>query len=591
VPFAPGELIYLFARDITDRRQLEEERSRHLAVERERAARLRQLAMASIAMNSTVAIEEILQVVTEEARRMLDAERATGCLAVDNNWSKVHRAVSQAEDVASGLDFENSDLEASLRVFAGPLRRSIAELCVDPHWSSAARSPQNPAGVRNCICAPLTGRQGGNMGYLALCDRRDGDFSPEDESLLVQLAQMASLAVTNALYFEAREANRIKDEFLATLSHELRTPLTAILGWTWLLRSGNTDPSGSGEALEIIERNARAQAKLVDDMLDISRIISGKLRLNHQPVNFQTQVEAAVGALRPAAAAKHIGLEMHIQPDLAGTRGDPDRLHQVVSNLVSNSIKFTPEGGRIDVRLEGDAAQIRLTVQDTGVGIPPSFLPHVFERFLQAEAGSARPQGGLGLGLAIVRHLVELHGGNVEARSEGEGRGATFVVELPTTGSAAERGLEPSPVAMDTADGDGSSLQGLKILVVDDDHDSRTTITMVLRQHHATVIEAASAAEAMTRLESNGDARHTFDLLVSDIAMPGEDGCSLIGRVRRLEGRSAEHFPALAVSAFAREEDRSRALAAGFQAHLAKPVVPLQLVAAIASLVTARSKV
>jgi CheY-like chemotaxis protein len=396
---------------------------------------------------------------------------------------------------------------------------------------------------------------------------------------------MASLAVTNALYFEAREANRLKDEFLATLSHELRTPLTAILGWTWLLRSGNPDPAAHAEAMEIIERNARAQAKLIDDMLDISRIISGKLRLAQIPVQIQSQVEAAVDAVRPVAHAKSLHLSLAIDRGLPGVIGDPDRLHQVVSNLLSNAIKFTPEGGRIQVRLDGDAGRVRLSVSDTGIGIAPSFLPFVFERFLQAEGGGTRPQGGLGLGLAIVRHLVELHGGSVQAQSKGEGEGSTFVVDLPAAPIAAVGGsLLPALHLVEPQVSEPPTIAGLHVLVVDDDTDSRATIAMVLRQSAAEVVEASSAAEGMALLQKAKDS-DDFDVLVSDIAMPEEDGCSFIRRVRQSNGWSAETLPAIAVSAFVRDEDRARAFSAGFQVHLPKPVMPGQLLAAIAGLV------
>jgi len=575
-------------RQLLETQLMLDDRLSNLEREQRRAVRLRQLASASIAINSTLAIEDILAVVADQARRILESHWAEGCLLDHGAQPKRSRARS-GESTLEGPPGDPSRVATLLRDIAVPVRLSRSDLESDDRWAALAGPPDRPL-IRNYLAAPLVGRQGGNMGYIQLCDKTDGDFTEEDEFFLTELSRMTSLAITNTLYFEAREANRVKDEFLSTLSHELRTPLTAILGWTWLLRSGNLPASDLEEAMNIIDRNARAQAKLIDDMLDISRILTGKLRLNRQTVCFQVQIEGAVDALRPLAVAKGVDLQVYLDPNTPAIQGDGDRLHQVVTNLVSNALKFTPEGGSVEVRLETADDLARVMVRDTGIGIAPDFLPHVFERFRQADAGSTRAQGGLGLGLAIVRHLIELHGGTVEAQSAGEGRGATFTIALPlhgTTDAPAGEVGDAGDGAMYVAEERDAEplLEGLRILVVDDDDDSRHTIAMVLRQLGAAVIEAGSAEEARDLLQS-APADSKPDVLVSDIAMPGEDGCALMRDVRRRI--SPAKLPALALSALAREEDRARALAAGFQAHLPKPVTPHQLRVAIAALARTR---
>jgi PAS domain S-box-containing protein len=380
---------------------------------------------------------------------------------------------------------------------------------------------------------------------------------------------------------EAEEANRLKDEFLATLSHELRTPLTAILGWSRLLRGGGVGAEATERALESIERNAVAQRQLIDDILDVSRIISGKLRLDVRPVSVVSIIEAAVDAVRPAAEAKGVELSVEIGARTGALSADPARLQQVVWNLLSNAVKFTPAGGRVEVRAERSDDEVRIRVSDTGRGIAPDFLPYVFDRSRQADASTTRQQGGLGLGLSIVRHLVELHGGAVVAESEGEGRGATFTVTLP----AAAR--PPAPAAPATADATRSdraeecppSLEGLHILVLDDEGDTREVVAAILGKCGAHVLGAASAPEALDAL---GDG--AFDLILSDIGMPGVDGYEFIRRVRARERESgARPIPAIALTAYAHEEDRLKAFRAGFQMHITKPVEPGELVAVVAS--------
>ena len=378
------------------------------------------------------------------------------------------------------------------------------------------------------------------------------------------------------------DANRAKDEFLATLSHELRTPLSSILGWVRLLRSGTLDPAGARRGLEVIERNTRTLAQLIEDLLDVSRIITGKLRLEVRPINLASVIVAAMEAVQTAADAKGIRLEASLDPSMSPITADPDRLQQVVWNLLTNAIKFTTTSGRVDVRLEPADSLARITVSDTGKGIRSELLPFVFDRFRQGETSVSRRHGGLGLGLAIVRHIIELHGGIVRAESPGDGRGATFTVELPLIATsigtveavAARRTFDSEPIVRPAA------LRGLRVLVVDDEADARELMRMILRSSGADVMAAGSADEAFEQVE-----QWHPDILVSDIGLPGDDGYALIQRLRSREAERGGSIPALALTAYARAEDKARALAAGFQVHLAKPLEPAEFVAAIANLV------
>ncbi|HEX8456527.1 MAG TPA: PAS domain S-box protein [Pyrinomonadaceae bacterium] len=378
---------------------------------------------------------------------------------------------------------------------------------------------------------------------------------------------------------EAQEANRIKDEFLATLSHELRTPLTAILGWSRLLQTGDFDEAARRRALSTIERNAQAQTQLIDDLLDTSRIITGKLRLEMRVVDPAAVVAAAVETARPAAEAKDIRLQTAFDTHSAPISGDPDRLQQVVWNLLSNAIKFTPVGGRVEVSLERAASHVRISVSDTGRGIAPEFLPHVFDRFRQADQTTTRTHGGLGLGLAIVRQLVELHGGSVRVESAGEGQGTTFTVALPLV--PFERHEPAAAGAQATANEQTCppELANLRVLVVDDEADTRELVAAVLASCGAHVIQAATAAEAFEQLE-----RARPDVLISDIGMPEEDGYELLGRIRELPPERGGAIPAAALTAYARTEDRVRALRSGFQMHVPKPVEPAELITVVATL-------
>jgi PAS domain S-box-containing protein len=394
----------------------------------------------------------------------------------------------------------------------------------------------------------------------------------------------ALLASERAARTEAERVSRTKDEFLATLSHELRTPLNAIVGWSQLLRGDQTTASDLSEGLEVIERNARVQAQLIDDLLDMSRIISGKVRLNVQPVDLPEVITASIASVAPAAEAKGIRIQKIVEPLAGPVLGDPSRLQQIVWNLLSNAIKFTPKDGRVQVILKLVNSHLEIVVSDTGAGIKPEFLPHVFERFRQADATTTRRFGGLGLGLAIVKHLAEMHGGDVRAASPGEGHGATFTVHLPLAiahqheaHSSAEREHPRTPTRLPLEC--PPVLDGARILVVDDERDSRGLVKRILEECEATVLLAASAEEGLALLRQQKP-----DVIISDIGMPGTDGYQFIRSVRQLSQAEGGNSPAIALTAFARSEDRQRAMLAGFDMHIAKPVQPAELIAVVARL-------
>ncbi|HEV7893036.1 MAG TPA: PAS domain S-box protein [Pyrinomonadaceae bacterium] len=416
-------------------------------------------------------------------------------------------------------------------------------------------------------------------------------YREEHITAMRMAANLAAVAIENMrlLQFEvkarttAEESNRLKDEFLATLSHELRTPLTAILGWASMLRDGRLDQKTFSTAVEIIERNARTQQQIIDDILDVSRIITGQLRFDAEPTDLRGVVGAAVDTVRPAATAKNITLRTTYEPGVGPVMGEPRRLQQVVWNLLLNAVKFTPIGGEVRVHLDCDAAHARVVVTDTGAGIRADFLPFVFDRFRQGDQSTTRTHGGLGLGLSIVRHMVELHGGTVRADSEGEGLGSTFTVELPLLRNADFGMRNGEPLGSESAIRNPQSaiLQGLRVLVVDDEQDALDLLRTVLEKNGASVTAVASAEAAHAAL-----AEAWPDLLLCDIGMPVEDGYQLMRRVRELESsRSGVSTPAVALTAYAGEADRALALDAGYQLHVPKPVDPGSLVTLIAELV------
>jgi PAS domain S-box-containing protein len=377
---------------------------------------------------------------------------------------------------------------------------------------------------------------------------------------------------------EAERASRMKDEFLATLGHELRTPLSAILGWAQILGRKTPDPALLAEGLEVIQRNARLQSRLIADLLDMSRIISGKMRLDIERVELALIIENAIESVRPAAEAKDVRIVSVIEPSIGPLQGDPARLQQVVWNLLSNAVKFTPKGGNVQVVLARVNSHVELAVSDTGKGMKAELVPHVFERFRQGDSSSTRQHGGLGLGLAIVKQLTELHGGSVAAFSEGEGRGSTFTVSLPI--AARERPPSPRHASLPSAppieEAEPQALKGVRVLVVDDEPDARELVRRLLHECQAEVSVACSVDEALAATASK-----TFDVILSDISMPGRDGYEFIQELRKAGKRT----PAAALTAFARSEDRTRALKAGYQTHITKPVEPTELVAAVAALV------
>ena len=385
---------------------------------------------------------------------------------------------------------------------------------------------------------------------------------------------------------EAQRANRLKDEFLATLSHELRTPLNAILGWVSLLRDNRVEAARVPKALEIVARNAQSQAQLISDVLDVSRVITGRLRLRLQPVVVSRLVRDAMDTVRPAADAKEIALELRVEGEPARMNGDAERLRQVFWNLLSNAVKFTPAGGRVQATVQRAGAQIRVMISDTGIGIPREFLPYAFERFRQADQSFTRPHGGLGLGLAIVKHLVETHGGEVTVSSDGVGRGTTFAIQLPIAGAQALAVAEPEEGEAAPRDAAAAAimpaLHGRTVLVVDDDATTRELLATLLTDRGAHVALADSAAAAIERLDTDVPA-----IIVADIGMPGQDGLSMMRAIRRRPAARGGDVPSVALSAFARAEDRRAALAAGYDEYLTKPALPGDVLGALSRLLSA----
>lgn len=378
---------------------------------------------------------------------------------------------------------------------------------------------------------------------------------------------------------EAEAANQAKDEFLAMVSHELRTPLNAILGWTRILRGGGLGEKEVTKALATVERNAVAQTKLIDDLMDMSRILSGKLQIETQPLELVSIIQASVDAVELPAKTKGVTMRLRVADDAGQIQGDPPRIQQVISNLLTNAIKFTPTGGRVDIALERDGGDVCVSVADSGAGIAAEFLPHVFERFRQGNVGAKRAHGGLGLGLAIVKHIVEAHEGKVQARSAGPGHGATFLVSFPRTRASAESAdlSSGSPQLTDVTD--TSRLRDLRVLILDDDADAVDLLATMLDRHGAVVIKVTSATAALAAI-----ADAPPDVLVSDIAMPTQDGYELIARVRALPSERGGRTPALALTAFAGPDDRARALTSGFDSYASKPIEPVKLVDEIVNL-------
>ena len=570
------------ARDIT-------ERTRLLAAAGEHSANTEKLSEVGTAVAATLDRESIAQKVTDLATALTHAEFGAFFYNVtdpDTGDALMLYTLSGAPREA----FAHFPHPRATPLFAptfyghGPVR--MADVKADPRHGQNPPYNGMPPGhlpVRSYLAVPVKGLGGNVLGGLFFGHSRVGVFTMQDETLAVGVAAWASVALENArLYADAQAANRMKDEFLAVLSHELRTPLNAIVGYSRLLRAGILPPDKAARGLETLERNATWLTQIVEDVLDVSRIVSGKLRLDVQPVELPIIVDNAVATVQPAADAKSVRMQTMIDPRVGPVSGDPSRLQQVVWNLVSNAVKFTPKGGRVQVRLEQVNSHVEIVVSDTGIGIRPDFLPYVFERFRQADTGPTRKMGGLGLGLAIVRNIVEMHGGTVDASSDGEGKGATFRARLPvmivhpqTTQSPREhpRTERREPL---TARGE---LNGVRILAVDDEEDSLALLRVVLESAGAAVTTLGSP---LTVIERIGEVKP--HALVIDLGMPEMDGFDLIRRIRSSTDPAVRHIPAAALTAFARSEDRTKALRSGFQMHLAKPVDPGELIASVATL-------
>ena len=588
--------------DITARKQTE-------AALREETRILELLQATGRTLASELDLEALAQAVTDAAMALSGAQFG----------AFLSRAVAGADDVlpretVSGVSreaFQALGTFPAEALFGPPFRGDTPLRCDDamndPRYRTLPVHHGTPTGdlsVRSCLAVPVGSRSGDMIGGLFLGHERPAAFTDRSERLVVGLAAQAAVAIENArLYEAARHAaeerttlleseraartaaermSELKDEFLATLSHELRTPLNAILGWSQVLRSRPRNTDDYQKGLETIERNARAQTHLIEDLLDMSRITSGKLRLDIQPVQPVSVVEAAVETVAHAADAKGIRIERILDPAAGPISGDPGRLQQITWNLLSNAIKFTPRGGKIHVVLARVNSHIEMTVADTGIGISPEFLPHLFERFRQGDASTTRQYGGLGLGLSIVKNLVELHGGTVSVASLGDGRGTTVTVQLPLTAVHRDGHVDdPVPAKTSETGMPGvivDELAGVRVLVVDDQPDARDLIKRVLEDCAAQVSTAATVEEALLLIAANAP-----DVLVSDIGMPDADGFELLKRVRALGPERGGMVPAIALTALARSEDRTRALRAGFLVHLSKPVDPSELIATVAS--------
>ena len=573
------------ARDITALKQAEAERLRLLE---ENAKVTETLNDVGAIVASDLDRDKVVQAVTDAATELTTAAFGAFFYNVVGESGEAYTLYT-----ISGVPreaFSKFPMPRNTEVF-GPTFKGTgvvrsADITQDPRYGHNAPHYGMPRGhlpVRSYLAVPVKGRGGDVIGGLFFGHPDVGRFTDQHERLAVGIASWASVALENArLYASVQEASQIKDDFLASLSHELRTPLNAILGYARLLRSGIVAPDKRDKAIETLERNATSLTQIVEDVLDISRIVSGKIRLNVQPVDFPDVVRSAIDAITPAADAKGVRIEMVLDPEATPISGDPERLQQVIWNLLSNAVKFTHKGGKVQVRLERVNSYVEVAVSDTGIGIAPEFLPHVFERFRQADAGIARERGGLGLGLAIARQLTEMHGGTIEGSSGGVNQGATFSVRIPVMIVHPVRQEIPRVHPRGPASGrhtDLPSLRDVRVLAVDDEADSLSLVSEVLQAAGAHVRMARSADDALRLLEAE-----VPDVLVADLGMPHVDGFQFIDRVRHHQNPLVQHVPAAALTAYARSEDRTRALSSGFQIHLAKPVDPAELVATIAAL-------
>jgi PAS domain S-box-containing protein len=570
------------ARDISERVRL-------LAADREHTANTQKLNEVGTIVASTLERDEIVQKVTDIATELTRAEFGAFFYNVTDPESGDAYMLYTLSGVPRNA-FAHFPQPRATAIFAptfhgeGAVR--IDDVTADPRYGKSSPYFGMPPGhlpVRSYLAVPVKGVAGNVLGGLFFGHSQVGVFAEQHERLATGVAAWASVALENArLYADVQAANRMKDEFLAVLSHELRTPLNAIVGYSRLLRGGMLPPEKAARGLETLERNAAWLTQIVEDVLDVSRIVSGKIRLDVQSVELPVILDNAVASIQPAADAKGVRLQTLIDAGAGPVSGDPSRLQQVVWNLVSNAVKFTPKQGRIQVRLERVNSHLEIIVSDTGIGIRPDFLPYVFDRFRQADAGTTRKTGGLGLGLAIVRHIVEMHGGTVDASSAGENQGATFRVRLPLTivhPTALEARREHPRAERREALTALGDLTGIRVFAIDDEEDALTLLRVVLETAGADVTTLSSPADALERI---ADVKP--DVLIVDLGMPNMDGFELIGHIRRSPNATVRNVPATALTAFARSEDRTKALRSGFEMHLAKPVDPGELVASVATL-------
>jgi PAS domain S-box-containing protein len=570
------------ARDITERLRLQ-------AAAQQQAAITEKLGEVGAVVASRLDRDAIVQQVTDIATELTQAEFGSFFYNVrdpGSGDSYMLYTLSGAQKAAFA-DFPQPRATAIFGpTFRGEGTVRLDDVTTDPRYSDSSPFPGMPPGhppVRSYLAVPVTRASGDVLGGLFFGHSQPGVFTVQHARLAEGVATWASVALENArLYVEVQEANRMKDDFLAVLSHELRTPLNAIVGYSRLLRGGILSGEKATRGLETLERNAAWLTQIVEDVLDVSRIVSGKIRLDVQPVELAAIVDNAVATVQPAADAKGVRLQTIVDPRVGPVSGDPDRLQQVVWNLLTNAVKFTPKEGRVHARVERVNSHVEIVVSDTGAGIGREFLPYVFDRFRQAEAATTRHTGGLGLGLAIVRHITEMHGGTVHASSDGPWQGATFRVRLPLMIVHAE---PPDPrrehprtdrLAPLTALGD---LRGVRVLAVDDEEDALMLLKVVLETAGAEVTTVVSPHEALAQIEAVRP-----QVLVVDIGMPGMDGFELIRRIRASADPEIRDVPAAALTAFARSEDRTKALRCGFEMHLAKPVDPGELVVSVATL-------
>lgn len=548
-------------------------------------------------MRGTLVLDEVLQTTANQLQEVLQVNYCLICQPQPD-----HQITACYISAAAHMD-QQCFMEVNGQFYQHYRERlerseSVVINQIDSHLAPDLQDLAKDCGIRSLMIVPLLYQQS-YLGEISLhqCDR-EREWTADEVTLMTAVADHCAIAIHQAqLYQQAQtelterkrledvlrhqaeqleQANRLKDEFLAIVSHELRTPLSTILCWSQLLRNKNFNDSTLNKAISSIERNAQAQAKIIDDILDMSRIIRNSIRLNTCSVDLATIIKAAIEDMRPIAEPKKIEVESVLSPSVGLISGDPGRLQQLIWNLLSNAVKFTPDEGRVQIRLYSTGNYAQIIISDTGIGISPDFLPYIFERFRQADSTSTREHGGLGLGLAIVRHLVELHGGTVHAASEGEGKGATFTVQLPLQ----KEKLDPNSHSSSISHPSLPTLNGLRVLLVDDDTDTCESLSAVLRQYGAQVTAVTSARAAFAAF---ADVKP--DILISDIGMPEEDGYSLLSRVRNLESEQKRQTPAIALTAFARDEDRTQALETGFQIHMPKPVEPAQLVSVVAHLV------